>query len=46
MTLNVPHLIINRGDSDSNVAGVPGNRVAGEPALEHSNECECDNGGV
>lgn len=26
--------------------GVPGKFIDGDPALEYSNECECDNGGV
>lgn len=37
--------MIKRGESGIEI-GVPGNPIEGEPALEYSNECECDNGGV
>lgn len=39
------HLIIGRGESGSEI-GVPGKFSEGDPDLEHSNECECDSGGV
>lgn len=39
------HLIIGRGESGSEM-GVPGKFSEGDPDLEHSNECDCDNGGV
>lgn len=38
-------LIIHRGESGTD-PGVPGNINEGDPALEYSNDCECDNGGV
>ncbi len=39
------YLIIGRGESGSEI-GVPGKFSEGDPDLEHSNECECDSGGV
>ena len=39
------YLMTSRGESGIEF-GVPGKIIDGEPSLEYSNECECDNGGV